>query len=537
MLGIMPRIEPHLLPDMAAQVARNVRLWTGGIEPLRRESFVAYDLKVGAKKTIYRDGQHLDIDTKYWYTFTADVDITRGPILDDNLGRLYYTGDGPPKYTNSAIGWADPGTMPLAFRLLGLPAPSAPSVAVGGAPTEGAEPVTVLVAYAFVTSDGFVGPPSPVSTPIQYRDGMDLQIEGLDTAPSGAYDIEKKYIYIAQTDASGSTALRFWREVPAWDTAENGTVDFTTLGESVDSPSLIAPPSDLFGLMLHPNGFMVGFTQRKFLRSEVFKPHGWPDVYQDPLGDDIVGGAIIGQQTIICTRGKTYSAIGSDPLNQSIVDLSGMQPCVSKRSIRAMPFGVLYAGPDGLVLAGGLNPLSVVSETHFTRDQWQAYKPESMHAAVHDRRYYLFWDTGSRKGCLIFEFNAAGGLHLVVESDQWFAAAHVDPRRDHLYVWEANEIRRWDDGDPLKAVWRSKEIRLSRAENIGAVRIHAERYPVTFRLLDHGAIASEVSVASSRPERMDGRDRYERVCWEVETTGKVTQVEIGSAISDLLRDG
>ena len=68
-------------------------------------------------------------------------------------------------------------------------------------------------------------------------------------------------------------------------------VDFTLLGEALPERAG-APPADLFGIMAHPGGFLVGFSKRAY-RSEVFKPYGWP--YYSPVADEIVGGAVMGQ--------------------------------------------------------------------------------------------------------------------------------------------------------------------------------------------------------------------------------------------------
>ena len=544
MSGQMPRVEPHLLTEMLAQKAVNTILWTGGVAPLKAETFAADTHKFGEKLTIYRDGQHIDDDTKYWLSFTTDVDITRGPVVDDEIGRLFYTGDGTPKMTNSLIGWADPGAMPAGFYELGIPQPPPLSLALSGTPDEDAEIVGIVVAYAYVSEDGFVGPLS-FALGFNYRPGLTLEVSSLGVGPTGAYNLEKKYVYIGTTDSEGSTALRFWKEVPLASSTTSGLIDFSALAEEATSPSLIAPPSDLFGMMLHPNGFLEGFTTRKYCRSEIWRPHGWPSEYQDPIGDDIVGGCVIGAQTIICTRGTTYSAIGTDPMNQHIQDYSGNYPCTSKRSIKAMTFGALYASPDGLVMAGGPgSQLALVSEAFFTREQWQAFKPESMHACVHDRRYTLFWKVSdTEKGSLIFEFGHDGRIERLIESTQWFSAAFSDGRRDEMYVaGEDGDVYKWDSGDPLTALWRSREIRFGRAENVGAVRVFAEEYPITFRLYNVLTenqrrtieLVSEVQVQSDEPERLHGLDKYRSIYWEIEGTHKWTEVEIGSSIENIV---
>lgn len=540
-LGEIPRVEPHLLPQNAAQLAQNTKLWTGGLEPLKAPAYVADLAKVGAKQTIYRYGQSVDSDTQFWFHWLTDVDVCRGPLADDTQERVFFTGDGAPQATDSTMATAG-ANLPSAAYLLGLPAPATkPAVAVTG--TASGTPVNIVVGYQYVNSWNEPGPISPVSDPIDYYPGQTLEVSLMDGAPSGAYNVPYKRLYISQTDSTGDTRLRFWKEIAVGLDTATGTIDFTLLGEAVWEPSLIAPPAAMFGIMLHPNRFLVGFTKRKLLRSEINRPFGWPAAYQDPVGDDIVGGAIIGQSVVICTKGKTYLATGQDPLNQAIVDLAGYQPCVAKRSIKALPFGVLYASPDGVALATLGGPLVVVSEGHFTRDQWQAFKPESMHAAVHDNRYYVWYDTGTVKGGLIFEFSAAGQLVNLVRTDLHVSAAYADHRRDNLFVALAADghLYKWDAGTAATQTWRSAEVRLPRPQAVGAAQVQAGTYPVTFKLYERAKVGNDivtqlvdtVTVSDARPFTLSGNDRREAIIVEVSGTTKITQVDVASSILDL----
>lgn len=534
MLGEIPRLEPHLLPDGNAQLAQNTKLSTGGLTPVKAPAFVLALGKTGVKKTLYRYGRNLDSDVQHWFHWLTDVDVCPGPLANDTQERVFFTGDGVPKSTDSTMATA--GTLlPSAAYRLGLPAPATkPSVLVSG-PAAG-DPVNIVVAYQFVNSWNEPGPISEVSDPIDYYAGQTLEVGLMDGAPAGDYNVPYKRVYVSQTDATGNTALRFWKEIAVGLATTTGTIDFNTLGESVESPSMIAPPDDMFGIMLHPNKFLVGFTAHAILRSEANRPSGWPAAYRDPIGDVVVGGAIMGQSVVICTKGRTFLATGQDPLNQAIVDLAGYQPCVAKRSIRAMPFGVLYASPDGLVLVASAGPLIVISSQHFTREQWQALKPESMHAVVHDNRYYVWYDTGTVKGGIIFEFAENGAIAQLTRTDQYVTAAYADPRRDELFVTlpADNQLYKWDAGvTALTQAWKSKELRLPRPQAIGAAKVIADTYPVTFKLWGDGALVDTVTVADGQPFTLSGDDRFRAIWWEISGAYAVTQVDLASSIFDL----
>lgn len=120
--GIRPRVSNRLLPAGEAQIARNVRLGSGALEPWN-----SLTKEVGAAsssvETIYRMD---NAGSPIWLQFNEDVDIVRGPVPDDELERTYYTGLDEPRMTYTTI----VGTgAPADYRILGIPAPTtAPTV-------------------------------------------------------------------------------------------------------------------------------------------------------------------------------------------------------------------------------------------------------------------------------------------------------------------------------------------------------------------------------------------------------------------------
>jgi len=96
-LGEIPRLEPHRLPDFNASVARNVKTFRGNAEPFRSPAFVTTLAKVGEKKAIYSFGQDLDSESQYWFHWLNDTDVARGPTTgSDTEERTYYTESGQP---------------------------------------------------------------------------------------------------------------------------------------------------------------------------------------------------------------------------------------------------------------------------------------------------------------------------------------------------------------------------------------------------------------------------------------------------------
>ncbi|MDS1141705.1 hypothetical protein RE432_14785 [Pusillimonas sp. SM2304] len=542
-VGMQPRVEPHLLPPGAAQTAVDARLVSGSIDTYRKPAEVTTLAKVGTIKTIYRFGKSLDTDTQHWFHWLNDTDVTRGSIPDDTQERTYFTEAGQaPRVTDSTLATGD-ALMPTASYLLGIPAASssaAVTVTPGPDDPDGnMERQQCLLAYTFVSEWGEEGPPNAVSDPFNAATGDTLNVVSMEGPPSGAYNITHKRLYVSITDSMGSAVLRFWKEITAGATTYSAELDMTVLGEAVPENAMVPPPATMFGIMAHPGGFLIGFDGQRVLRSETFKPHGWP--YFSPVADDIVGGAILGAATVICTKGGTYMATQADPITFTPIQLNGWQPCVSKRSIAILESGVVYASPDGLVGVDGTGQLSVLTATIMTRDQWQAYKPDSMMAVTHDGRIFLFYDTGTSKGGIILETVPGGGVQMFLTSIH-ATAAFADERRDALFlVVENGKLHKWDShADVLTFTYTGKQFIAERPQNVGAAMVVADGYPLTFKFdavvrTDTGdrTISFTKTVTSARPFRLDGRYRVREYQYTITSQHKVTAVTLASTLGNI----
>ena len=123
-MGVAPKISPELLPDTAAHVARNVKLYSGDLIPYTFPVVKANALRTGVIRTIHALREPVTNELK-WLSWLYDVDIVVAtPDNDQDLDqRFYYTGHGVPKVSNYEL--AIGGTPPYPFRWydLGLPLP------------------------------------------------------------------------------------------------------------------------------------------------------------------------------------------------------------------------------------------------------------------------------------------------------------------------------------------------------------------------------------------------------------------------------
>ena len=122
-LGVAPRNASELLPDTAAQVARNCKLYSGDLIPYPAPVIVGNADRAGIIKTLYglRDPT---TDQLKWLTWTADVSIVTPAVDEFGEQRFYYTGDGVPKVSTYDQAVQGAGPYPVGYYDLGLPLPT-----------------------------------------------------------------------------------------------------------------------------------------------------------------------------------------------------------------------------------------------------------------------------------------------------------------------------------------------------------------------------------------------------------------------------
>ncbi|MBK9497424.1 MAG: hypothetical protein IPO08_23460 [Xanthomonadales bacterium] len=120
--GAAPAIDPINIADNAAQVAINCRMDSGSIEPWKTPLQVAIPTKAGTILSMYRFGQDVLSDSSYWFNWTENTSVARGPVADDATERTYFTEDGqPPRVTDASL--AVGADLPSNWRVLGTPQP------------------------------------------------------------------------------------------------------------------------------------------------------------------------------------------------------------------------------------------------------------------------------------------------------------------------------------------------------------------------------------------------------------------------------
>lgn len=494
--GEVPRCSATLLGATQAQKAHNCNLDSGALRAWKDNQFVVTPSKSGTKLTIYRFGQDVTDETKYWFHWTTDVDCVRGPIAGDVTERTYFTGDGVPKVTNNDIALAGGTSYPMAAYTLGLPAPATPpSVSASGTAQTGAMTESRAYVYTYVSGWGEESAPSYAGT-VDVQTGQTAVLNTLATVPSGAYNVATKRIYRSVTSSNGATPYVFVDEIPVGQTNYTDSKTAEQIGpDQLPSLNWDMPPSDLHALTAGTNGVIGGLSGNNVCFCDPFHPHAWPLDYQLAMSYKGVGLGFFSDTFVALTNGKPYLISGTDPSSMSMQELDIEQACVSKRSIVSVHGGVIYAAPDGLVMVG-LGGVDIITKNHFTRIEWQLLNPSSIHAYQFDGKYYGFYDTGTVQGGFIFD-PVAGTLTYL---DFYATAGYTDPIRGQLYLQVGNDIVRFNgSATALTYTWRSKIFPVPQPMNMAAALVDAESYPVTFKLYTDGQLKYTYSVPSNEP--------------------------------------
>lgn len=472
--GEIPRASVRHLPETFAHVARNARLTSGALAPMRTPRMrIQFDDLDYTLRYAYpaRD----DAGQVAWLTWDkAGISVVEAPLVNDAHRRLYWTGDGAPKYTTFARLQA--GQPPFE---LGVPAPEPGfTVTASGGESEDAETRSYVLLY--VTSMGEEGPPTEPIT-VTGVDDDDWTIGSLPNGPTDGAPRDVNRLRIYRT-VVGESTVEYFRvaELPLGGLTEY--VDNMPNLDAVEQPVLVstsfaAPPAELQGLCALPNGYLAGFVGRDIYFSEPYRPHAWPEAYVVSVPDNIVGLGVSGSVLMVMTEGVPYAAAGVNPAAVALRDFGAVAPCVSAGSIVEGGAGVYYASPEGLMLLAQTGA-SLITRDLIDRHQWNnEYLAALIQAAQHQSDQY-FAIVNEHKA---FLFNPRSQESAFVQVDPYISVTGLglDRANGRTLMFTRNAVWELDPiATPLADYeWVSREYVLPRPVNFGAVRILVEPDP------------------------------------------------------------
>lgn len=524
--GEHPILDPRLLPENAAQSAKNVYLKRGTLKPHRSVEVAAeipgstvpgnlYHYNVGG------DGQG------HWFSWGSqyDIDVVRSPIANDAYRRIYWTGQGEPKMTTVEVATGGPGPYPSAWYRLGVVHGYGQAGAT--APPRTNIPATAVEAvyvYTFVTEFGEEGPPSLPSVPLLRWDGHDDGRLTVATGPAPSGNSALAFRRIYRSESGGQYHLVV--ELPLATQTFVDDVPSDALGPVLTSLEWSAPSPDLRGLTAMPGGFLAGFFDNTLCFSEAYRPHAWPLGYQLTTDEPIVGIASISSGLVVGTQGRPWLITGISPGAMAPMQLDARQPCVSKRSMVDMGGYAIYASFDGLVAVGGAEA-RVITEGLLTRDQWLALNPETIRAFRYDGQYLAFYSGGC------FAFTPGEGIQFY---DAAADGGYYRISNDTLYLIQGSSIVAWNRGAPQAYTWRSKIFEFPPGSaSFSCARVVAREYPAHLKIFADGETVLDQSVNGPDMFRLPAGFSLSRD-WEIEISGtsEVQSVQIATTPGELI---
>ena len=379
-------------------------------------------------------------------------------------------------------------------------------VAVGGNSDAELDYETSYV-YTFVSAYGEEGPPSPASTVITTDDNMTVAISALETATSiSNTNLAKKRIYRSNT-GSNTTDFQFVTELVMSATTYTDVSKNSELAEIIPSTSWIAPPDDdatlypdgpLKGLLSLPGGVLAGFTGKRLCLSEPFQPHAWPLAYRLTIDEPIVSIAATANGLIVGTEGTPYLVTGNDPASMMAIKIESGEACLNKRSMVDMGDSVMFAGPDGLLAANGVQVINA-TEQLITPAQWQSdYYPSTITGFKWQGRYVGFYNTGSGFGGFIFDPRQGANALTNLDASALIRGGFTDPDTSELYIIIGNKLKKFQGSSTdLTYNWKSKEFPMTRHTSMGFAKVDAEAYPVTLKVYGDGSVIYNATISTS----------------------------------------
>jgi hypothetical protein len=522
--GKAPKVFARLLPNDMAQTATNVRLDSGRLEPWKGNAnttitpVASYSIS-GSTKTLFKYSDSI------WIGRDDEVDFVRSPLAEDQHERIYATGiggaTGYPRMTLASIIGNN------TFYRLGIPKPAdLSSVVLSPTTSDVADeevPQSRAYVFTYVSAYGEEGQPcdAPVDQIVDVHSDQSVVLT-FPNNPSGNFNLTKKRIY--RTDTGGT--FRFVADVTLATTTYTDSKEESELGEAVPTTTFDPPPDNvssdhpdgpMLGLVSLPNGILAGFSGQTVCFSEAFQPHAFPDEYKLTVKSDIVALAPMPSGVLVLTKEKPAIISGLDPSAMALSEIDSNHACVSKQSVVDMGSAVMYASPDGLVMATETGGLKVVTEQLLTRDQWQELVPSSIKGFQWEGHYIGFYNTGSnQKG---FIFDPRGGKDSFVDLGFYASAGFNDLEEDELYLVISGAVKKFAAGTSLSYTWKSKKFYAQRPVNPGVAKVQADSYGsgITFKLYADGSLKHTQTVTNDNLFRLPSG--YKANEFEIELSG------------------
>jgi hypothetical protein len=448
--GSVPRRAAHLTPLGHAARAIDCRLDDGALASWRTPRVV--DTLAPGVKSVHMSGHCCRVDSTCSNTSWAE-----GPAPLSHVFATQFSDKPWPV----RIAFDDMCT-PTVTRL-GLPCPAerldaqAPPEAIGKGTTPRQYIYRWRNAYCEESS------PSPPSQQLLVADGTAVQLSGWVLPPAAEeWPIVQLAIYRSVSGFESATRVSenkidaAWMLVDVIDAADVSYLDTkrdADLYEAMDDGRADPPPADLRGVVqVDGANTLVGFVGRDVVFSHNGQPGSWP--YRLRLDDTVRGLAESGGVVYVATDGHPYVITGEASCDaaecrrvQRMPEALPLVGCCT--SMSPVPGGAVYPSHDGLVLMSGNQAPRLITASHYAARDWQALHPDTVKAAYHMGRLFVF----ARNGAFIL------GVNVGATTNAQDTAHHTElslrpqaawvTRTGRLLLRLGDSVVEWDRGATL----------------------------------------------------------------------------------------
>lgn len=521
LMGMLPVVEDHLLPENYASQTLNCRKEGASLVPIKEPVDTGASIANSVNTWVKYHFNKSQVITR------ADSgDVVRGPIANDAYDRVYSAGSAnTPKvhYLDGSL-----QTVDLGIKVPGKPVPD------GQWPT--AEPPTpdyiAFNATYVLTNVTGIGEESAPSFPSVVITRWDDANVGLTLPASNDSRAVKRRIY--RSDGGGVYQLVV--ELNASVTDYTDDTDSVDLGYELVSENFDEPSDNLQGFINAGNGFMGSWFENNVCFCEPNYPHAWPIDYRYALPSQVVGMASVSGGVIVTTDSYPYIFQGTHPVAMTPTKVDKPYPGLSRFGVVDMGEYALYPSNEGLVAISG-GGVDVVTKNVLSKDQWAALNPDTFVAFRYRGMYLAFSSAGA------FLFDQESGywpIELTGTASDQVVNGYYDAEDDTLYllVKHSNNTRTaytFDAGANKTIEWTSREFIKGPGVLFSAGRVDATAdATVTITGTHRGTQTYSFSkTAGDDAGFMLGPGRYSRFRVKASTAGALNVVSLASSRQEL----
>jgi hypothetical protein len=479
--GMIPRLDPGVLPDNMSELAQDCDFRSGNLDGLPQLQFVKS--LPGARKA-FRFPDALN-EVIVWLKLPSEhSSVCRSPLTNDATRRIYWTNPGdlsPHWATYAMINDDNNYGIPLVPYDLGIDQPNpgsggALSVTVTGGTTSVPQ-VARSYCYTFINDFGEESAPNYPSTIVEGPADGTWTIYGLPPPPPAGssgrnYPFVRK-VRLYRTVTGLQTGASFYMIVDFL-ISPDPYVDVSTDLQIIDNPTLIStswgnPPDHLDGLVALPGGMMVGFTGNTIHFCEPYRPHAWPAIYDQSVLYDIVALTAWNQSLAILTAGFISAGTGNSPANYIINQTQVAEPCISRGSVVTDLQGVIYSSQNGLVKTNYFQA-DIISLDTMSKDTWlESYHGDTIFGARHRAQYIAIHSDGG----FIFDGTDNKAGFVLLNTVDNATSIWNDEFEGNTYVMIAGNVYLWDSPTAAHDTyqWKSKQFYAPAPISLGAVHV------------------------------------------------------------------